>query len=135
MFTSFLKGLFTFLFAFSLGASFGGQEKTTADSELQQKVQDHMDVIVDESAAIVDDVMEEARKNEHVKEAEDFVNDVTEIVNNTKEDIHAHFGSEEESESEVESEVETEAVKAVEEETAAEAVEEVQTEKVTEAGN
>ena len=91
-----LKQILTFIFAFSLGASMA-QDKP-ADSELQQKVQDHMDVIVDESAAIVDDVMDEARKNEHVQKAEQFANDVNEIVDHTIEDIHEHFGPEEETE-------------------------------------
>ena len=66
-----------------------------ADNELQQKVQDHMDVIVDESAAIVDDVMDEVRKDKHVQEAEEFHEDVKEIVNNTMDDIHEHFDEEE----------------------------------------
>ena len=97
MFGSLLKGLIVFLLGISIGAGMQNQD-TKTDSELQQKVQDHMDVIVDESAAIVDDVMEEARKNEHVQEAEEFVNDVNEIVDNTVEDIHAHFDKEEETE-------------------------------------
>ncbi len=96
MFSGFLKGLFTFIFAFALGANFA-QERPT-DSELKQKVQDHMDVIVDESAAMVDDVVEEIRKDERVQEAEQFVEDVNEIVNNTVDDIHEHFGKEEETE-------------------------------------
>ena len=101
MLSSFFKGLLTFLFAFSLGASYG-QDKPPADSELQQKIQDHMDVIVDESAGIVDDIMDEARKDERVRDAEEFVEDWKEIADNTKEDIRAHFDEEEESETEEE---------------------------------
>ena len=89
-----LKGFFTFIFAFMLGAGFA-QDKPAADSELQAKVQEHMDVIVDESAAIVDDVMEEVRQNEHVQEMQQFADDVNEIVDNTRNDIQAHFGTEE----------------------------------------
>ena len=94
MFGGFLKQLFTFIFAFALGASVA-QDKPAVDSELEQKVQQHMDVIVDESAAIVDDVMDEARKNENVQKAEEFVSDVNEIVDNTRQDIRDHFGPEE----------------------------------------
>ena len=100
MFGSFLKGIFTFILAFTLGVSVGRDRP--ADSELQQKVQDHMDVIVDESAGIVDDVVEEVRKNEHVQEAEQFLEDVEEIAGNTADDIHAHFGREEETEEDTE---------------------------------
>ena len=80
-----------------LGAGFA-QDKPAADSELQAKVQEHMDVIVDESAAIVDDVVEEIRKDERVQDAEKFIDDVNEIVDNTKQDIHDHFGKEAETE-------------------------------------
>ena len=92
MFGGLLKGLFTFIFAFMLGAGYA-QDKPPADSELQQKVQEHMDVIVDESAAIVDDVMEEVRQDERVQQMEQFANDVNEIANNTRADIEAHFGT------------------------------------------
>ena len=74
MFGGLLKGLFTFIFAFALGVSAGRAKP--ADSELEQKVQEHMDVIVDESAAMVDDVVEEVRKNEQVQNAEEFAEDV-----------------------------------------------------------
>ena len=94
MFASLLKGLLVFLFGVSVGAGMPQKEKP-ADSELQQKVQQHMDVIADESAAIVDDVMDELRENENVKEAEQFVEDVREIMGNTADDIHAHFGNDE----------------------------------------
>lgn len=83
--------LLTFLFAFSLGAGTRDADRPS-DSELAQKVQAHMDVIVDESAAMVDDVVEEIRKDEHVQNAEAFVEDVGEIIDNTREDIQDHFG-------------------------------------------
>ena len=85
------------IFAFSMGVSFASEQPAT-DSELKQKVQQHMDVIADESAAIVDDVFDEARKDERVQKAEEFANDVNEIVGNTKQDIKDHFGPEEETE-------------------------------------
>ena len=85
------------IFAFSMGVSFASEQPAT-DSELKQKVQQHMDVIADESAAIVDDVIDEARKDERVQNAEEFANDVNEIVGNTKQDIKDHFGPEEETE-------------------------------------
>ncbi len=94
--------LFSVIFAFNLGA--GVNSDQPADSELEQKIRDHMDVIVDETAAMVDDVTDELRKNEKVKEAEDFVNDVQEIIDNTKEDIDAHFGTQETTEEAVETE-------------------------------
>ena len=95
MFSRVLGWLFSMIFAFSLGAGISHREPT--DSELQQKVQDHMDVIVDESAAIVDDITEEIRKNEDVQKAEQFADDVREIVDNTVNDIHEHFDEETES--------------------------------------
>ena len=39
-----------------------------------------------------------------MKEAEDFVNDVQEIMDNTKKDIDAHFGTQETTEEAVETE-------------------------------
>ena len=68
------------------------------DSDIEMILDEHMDVIADESAAIVDDVLEEARKDERVQKAEEFANDVNEIVDNTKQDIYDHFGPEEETE-------------------------------------
>lgn len=85
--------LLSLIFAFSLGAGVKTADTEEANSELQQKVQDHMDIIVDEAAAIVDDVTEQIRQNEHVQEAEAFADDVKEIISNTKEDIKNHFGS------------------------------------------
>ena len=93
MFMKLISWLLSIVVAFSLGA--GVRTDREPNSELQQKVQDHMDVIVDEAAAIVDDVTEELRQNEHVQEAEAFAEDVKEIVNNTMDDIKDHFGTEE----------------------------------------
>ena len=90
-----ISWLMTFILAFSLGTRVNAPEKET-DSELQQKVQDHMDVIVDEAAAILDEVSDEVRKNEKVQKAEEFVDNVKEIAQNTADDIKAHFGTEDE---------------------------------------
>ena len=89
MFAKILGWLLSLVLAFFIGASVSRREPS--DSELQQKVQDHMDIIIDESAARVDDVIDEVRENEHVKKAEEFADNVGEIVDNTVEDIHAHF--------------------------------------------
>jgi len=99
--------LFALFLSFILGVGFGmgSAEKSPSDSELKQKVQDHMDIIVDESAGIVDDVVEEIRKDERVQKAEKFAEDVNEIVDNTMKDIDDHFGSDE-TESAAESTVE-----------------------------
>ena len=109
--------------AFFIGISVGNHNSDApSDSELQQKVQDHMDVIIDEAAGIVDDVAEEARKDERVREAEEFVDDVKDIAQNTADDIDAHFGDKDEAEGEAEpdaEEAENEA-KAAEETEAAE---------------
>ena len=83
-----ISWVLSLIFAFSLGAGVRSDNNTETNSELQQKVQDHMDVIVDEAAAIVDDVTAEIRQNEHVQEAEAFAEDVKEIVNNTMDDIN-----------------------------------------------
>ena len=96
MFMKLVSWLLSLIFAFSLGAGVKTAETEETNSELQQKVQDHMDVIVDEAAAIVDDVTEQIRQNEHVQEAEAFAEDVKEIVNNTMDDIKNHFGTTEE---------------------------------------
>ena len=92
--SQFFNWLMSLLLAFGLGL--GVSSGSASDSELKQKVQDHVDVIVDESAAIVDDVVDEIRKDEHVQDAENFLDDVSEIIDNTKEDIHAHFDKEDE---------------------------------------
>ena len=50
----------------------------------------------------MDDVHDELRQNEYVQDAEDFAADVEEILDNTRDDIHAHFGSDEDEEDEEE---------------------------------
>ena len=88
----------------SFGAGAAVVRNYEPDTELEQKVQGHMDVIVDEAAGIVDDVSEAARDrretleselkdSETYKKAEEIVNDVQEIADNTAADIDAHFGT------------------------------------------
>ena len=96
MFGHFFGWLLSVTLAFFIGANVGSDRP--ADSELQQKVQDHMDVIIDESAAIVDDVNEEMRNSDVVQDAQKFADDVKEIAQNTADDIDAHFGKSEETE-------------------------------------
>ncbi len=104
MFSSFISWLLSIALAFGAGAAVGSTRP--ADDELKQKVSDHVDVIVDEAAGIVDDVSEAANEyideleseledNETYQKAKEFTDDVAEIVDNTKADIEAHFGSEE----------------------------------------
>ena len=111
----FLAWLLSLLLAFGAGASVGRDagQNTPADDELQQKISDHMDVIVDEAAGIVDDVNEaaqakvdELKESDPYKSAEEFVNNVDEIVDDTVEDIHAHFGPEDETETALEEAIE-----------------------------
>ena len=101
----------------SYGAGVNAGRDYQEDTELEQKVQAHMDVIVDEAAGIVDDVSEaarsrretmesELRQSDEYQKAEKFVNDVQEIVDDTEADIDAHFGTDE---TETETEAETEA--------------------------
>ena len=107
-----LAWLLSIVLSFGAGASFG--RKYEPDTELEEKVQGHMDVIVDEAAGIVDDVTESARKrretveselkeSDEYKKAEEFAGDVKEIAENTAADIEAHFGT-----GETETEAETE---------------------------
>ena len=115
-----MKVLFAWLLSLilSFGAGAAAGRSYEPDTELEQKVQDHMDVIVDEAAGIVDDVTESAKKHKETveselkesdeyKKAEEFVEDVKEIADNTKADIEAHFGGETEAETEAETENET----------------------------
>ncbi len=114
--STFFAWIMTILLSFGAGASVGHEYQE--DTELEQKVQAHMDVIVDEAAGIVDDVSASAKErraqaesefkdSDAYKEAEEFAGDVEEIVNNTKEDIDAHFGDETETETEALAETET----------------------------
>ena len=74
------------------------------DEELKQKVNDHLDIIVDEAAAIVDDVTEaadvkkeelkkEIEETDEYKEAKEFAENVKEVAGNTAADIDEHFGT------------------------------------------
>ena len=107
-----LAWLLAMLIGYGAGVSAGRDYEK--DTELEQKVQAHLDVIVDEAACILDDVSEAARgrrealeseimDSEGYKKAEEFVNDVQEIADHTKADIEEHFGSDE-TETETESE-------------------------------
>jgi hypothetical protein len=116
-----LAWILSMFLSFGAGVSTGRDYQS--DTELEQKVQAHMDVIVDEAAGIVDDVSEAARSRRETleselkesgkyKKAEQFVNDVQEIADNTAADIEAHFGT-----GETETEAETEAETQIQEET------------------
>ena len=114
---TFWAWLLSILLSFGAGAAAGRSYQP--DTELEQKIQGHMDVIVDEAAGIVDDVSQVARDrretleseledSETYKKAEKFVNDVQEIADNTTADIDAHFGTgETETEAETQPEPET----------------------------
>ena len=134
MIVGFFKGLLALIVAFGLGVSAGSSRNVESDSELKQKVQEHMDVIVDEAAAIADEVTEEIRANEHVQEAESFVDDVNEIIDNTIKDIEDHFGKKDEEETVVSEEIEESAAAEEEEETVAEETAAEETEEETVAG-
>ena len=99
----FFAWLLSLIFAFSLGANSSVAPKET-DSELRNRVQEHIDVIVNESAAIVDDVTESIREDERVQEAEKFVQDVkdvaqetadglNQVMENTKNSLQEKFGT------------------------------------------
>ena len=116
-----MKELLGWLLALLLGFSAGvsASRDPQRDTELEQKVQAHMDVIVDEAAGIVDDVSaaaeerretfeSELKDTDAYKKTEEFVNDVQEIAENTKLDIEEHFSDETEEETEAETEAETE---------------------------
>ena len=91
MFGKFVLWLCSVVFAFSLGTQSANPKAT--DSELEKKVRDHIDVIVDEAAGIADDISAEISKDERVQQATEFVDDVKDIIRNTQEDIEEHFGS------------------------------------------
>ena len=114
--SSFFAWVLTMLLSFGAGVSAGRDYQK--DTELEQKVQAHMDVIVDEAAGIVDDVSaaaeerretfeSELKDTDAYKKTEEFVNDVQEIAENTKLDIEEHFSDETEEETEAETEAET----------------------------
>ena len=106
MFGKLISWILSVVLAFGAGAAVSTYQP---DEELKQNVSDHMDVIVDEAAGIVDDVTEAAQQrrgeleselenNENYRKAKEFKEDVEEIIDHTKEDIDAHFGTEEETE-------------------------------------
>ena len=64
---NFLSWLLSIILAFTLGVQSGSQT-TETDDELRSRVQEHLDVIVDEGAAIVDEVTESLRKDEKTEE-------------------------------------------------------------------
>ena len=84
---NFLSWLLSILLAFTLGAQ-SGTKTTETDDELRNRVQEHLDVIVDESAAIVDEVTESIRKDEKVQEAEQFIQDVQDVAQETIDDLN-----------------------------------------------
>lgn len=80
--------LVTLVLAFTLGSDYGrNQPARETDGELRDRVQQHLDVIVDESAAIVDDVTEAVRQNEHVQNAETFLQDAKDVAEETAEEV------------------------------------------------
>ena len=81
-----LAWLLSLVFAFSLGAKSQAPVRET-DSELRQKVQQHLDTIVDESAALVDDVAESVRNDPLVQEVKETVESVQEAARETLEDV------------------------------------------------
>ena len=69
----------------ALGA--GGAKPKETDEELRNKIQSHIDTIVDEGAALVDDVAESLRGNESLQEAGKFIQDVIDVTEETAEDL------------------------------------------------
>ena len=79
--------LLSIILAFSLGVGVRSDSGSATDEELKDRVQEHIDVIVDESAAIVDEVTEELRKDERVQEAEQFVQNVKDVATETADEF------------------------------------------------
>jgi len=84
----FLAWLLSLVFAFNLGAGSKTDSARETDAELRNRVQEHIDTIVDESAAIVDEVTESIRQDERVKEVEKKVQDVKDVVTDTAQDVN-----------------------------------------------
>lgn len=82
----FLAWLMSLFFAFNLGAE-STKAPSASDDELKSRVQEHLDVIVDESAAIVDEVTESIRQDERVQHAEEVLQDAREIVEETRDEL------------------------------------------------
>ncbi|MBQ9251334.1 MAG: hypothetical protein IJ188_01685 [Clostridia bacterium] len=83
----FLAWILSLIFAFNLGAGTTTEPKET-DEELRNRVQEHIDTIVDEGAAIVDEIAEEIRNDEQVQEAEQFIQDVQDVAEETLKDLN-----------------------------------------------
>ena len=83
----FLAWLLSIFFAFNLGAQTADSPKET-DDELRNKVQEHLDVIMDESAALVDDVADSIRNDERVQDAEQFIQNVQDVAEETLDDLN-----------------------------------------------
>ena len=88
----FLAWLLSIFIAFSFGAGTASKPKESDDA-LREKVQGHLDVIMDESAALVDDVKESVHSDERVRKAEQTIRDVREIAEDTAEDLRETAGN------------------------------------------
>ena len=82
----FFAWLLSLLFAFNLGAQ-NGTVPTETDEELRGRVQGHLDTIVDESAAIVDEIAGTVREDGRVQEAERFASDMKDIAEEAIQDL------------------------------------------------
>ena len=98
----FIAWILSLFLAFTAGIVF--PRSLDGNEELKQKVTDHLDIIVDEAAGIVDDVSaaaeekreslkEDIQKTDEYKEAKEFADNVQEIAQNTAADIDDHFGT------------------------------------------
>ncbi|MBQ9210702.1 MAG: hypothetical protein IJ153_03295 [Clostridia bacterium] len=83
----FLAWILSLIFAFNLGAG-TTTESQKSDEELRNRVQEHIDTIVDEGAAIVDEITDEIRNDERVQEAEQFIQDVQDVAEETLKDLN-----------------------------------------------
>ena len=82
----FFAWLLSLLFAFNLGAQ-NRTVPTETDEELRGRVQGHLDTIVDESAAIVDEIAGTVREDGRVQEAERFASDMKDIAEEAIQDL------------------------------------------------
>lgn len=82
-----LAWILSLLVAFGLGASRNTAPESETDAELRNRVQQHLDTIVDEGAAILDDVNQSIQKDPRVQEAEKFVGDAKEVAEETLQDL------------------------------------------------
>ena len=89
------------LMALGLLAGVDSEKVVATATDIQEKVTERVDAVVDEAAAFADSVNEqvqntidEVRSSEAGQKAEEFVNDVREVVDNTVQDIQEHFGPE-----------------------------------------